>query len=145
MKLRLVCLATIAAADYVLLRRNPPWLVIGLLDEPAHLATAVVLARRWNTAFLAGSVLPDLDHIPLVLKHPEPGDPRPNTHSLLVVAAAAALSPALAAGMAAHLMRDLASGPGVPLFWPFREEHVKVPYAAYALLILMSAYSRSRP
>lgn len=138
MKLRVACLATVAAADHVMRRRDPPWIVIGLLDEPAHLATAGLVAlklrkpRRWNAAFLAGSLLPDIDHIPLVLKRPEPGDPRPNTHSLFVVAPVAALSPPLAAGMLAHLARDLAFGPGVPLLWPLRRSHVKVPYAAYS-------------
>jgi hypothetical protein len=138
----LVCLAVIACADYVIRRREPPWLVIGLVDEPAHVATAVVLRSRPSPAYLVGAVLPDLDHIPLLWKRPTPGDPRPNTHSLPVVGIGALVSRDLAAGMLAHLVRDLALGPGVPLLGG---RHVNLPYGAYALLILASAYSRSRP
>jgi hypothetical protein len=140
----LACLATIALADYVILRRKPRWLVIGLFDEPAHLATAALIAGRWNAAFMLGSVLPDIDHIPLALKseHPEPGDPRPKTHSLIAVVPVALLSPPAAAGMLTHFARDLALEPGVPLFGG---KHVKVPYGAYALILLATAYSRSRP
>jgi inner membrane protein len=142
---RIACLATIFAADYVILRRNPRWLTIGLLDEPAHVATAILLRRRPSAAYLLGSVLPDLDHIPLAVRpeRREAGDPRPPTHSLVVVAAVAALARDAAAGMLAHFARDIATGPGLPLFGGGR--HVKVPYAAYALLVFVKAYSRSRP
>ena len=39
----LACLATIGIADYVIHRRSPSWLQVGALDEPAHLATAILL------------------------------------------------------------------------------------------------------
>ena len=138
----LACLGAIAVADYVIKRRDPAWAVIGLLDEPAHLATGLLLGGR-DPVFLAGALLPDLDHVPLVFQDPEPGDPRPKTHSIYAPIAAALVSRRLAAGMLAHFARDLALEPGLPLLGGRR--HFRLPYGAYALLILASAYSRSRP
>jgi hypothetical protein len=141
------CLATIAVADYVIHRRRPRWIVVGMFDEPAHVATALLLRRKPSTAYLAGSLLPDLDHIPLALRvvHPNPDDPRPVTHCLLTVAPVALLNREAALGMLAHFVRDLGVGTGVPLLCPFSGRPVRVPYAAYAVLVLASAYSRSRP
>jgi membrane-bound metal-dependent hydrolase YbcI (DUF457 family) len=144
------CLATIGAADYVLKRRKPRWILVGLFDHPAHVATAGLLAvnvtnrpSRWTAGFLAGSLLPDLDHLPLLLReqHPTTDDPRPVTHCLLAiapVAIAAGLTQSerlhgTAAGMAAHFARDLGVGSGVPLLWPVTSRSVRMPYAAYAL------------
>ena len=88
------CLAVVAAADLVLSRKRPPWILVGLFDEPAHLATAgVVLANlrpssnEWAFGFIAGGALPDLDHVPLAVSrvHPNVDDPRPVTHCLLAV------------------------------------------------------------
>jgi hypothetical protein len=139
----LKCLAVIGAADYVIRRRSPSWFQVGLLDEPAHVATAILLhPRRPSAAYLAGSVLPDLDHVPLAFRKPEVGSPRPRTHSLYMVVPAALLSRELAAGMLAHFVRDLAGRPGVPLLG---RTPIGVPYAAYAVLVLATAYSRSRP
>jgi hypothetical protein len=143
-RLPLACLATIAVADWVIENVKLPWLAIGLFDEPAHLATGYLLGGP-DPVFLAGSLLPDVDHIPLAFQDPTPGDPRPQTHSLLVLAAAALGSRRLAAGAAAHFARDLALDPGVPLLSPFSRRHLRVPYAAYAVLLLAAAYSRSRP
>ena len=149
----LACLATVAAADWTIRNRRPRWILVGLLDEPAHLATAglvlVNLTPRstgWAVGFMAGAALPDLDHIPLALSriHPSVDDPRPVTHCLLAVSplAAAALvmrpGPArdaaagAALGTLAHFARDLAVGTGVALFQPFTPRNVKVPYALYA-------------
>ena len=141
------CLATIALADYVIHRRRPRWIVAGMFDEPAHVATALLLRGKPSAAYLAGSLLPDLDHIPLALRlvHPDPDDPRPVTHCLLTVAPVALTSPEAAKGMLAHFVRDLGVGTGVPLLWPFSGRPVRVPYAAYAVLVLATAYSRSRP
>jgi membrane-bound metal-dependent hydrolase YbcI (DUF457 family) len=142
------CLATIAVADYVIQRRKPRWIVVGMFDHPAHVATALLLRRKEPTpAYLAGSLLPDLDHVPLALRvvHPDPSDPRPLTHCLLTVAPVALKSPEVAMGMLAHFVRDLGVGTGVPLLWPFSGRPVRVPYAAYAVLVLATAYSRSRP
>jgi membrane-bound metal-dependent hydrolase YbcI (DUF457 family) len=147
--LALGCLATIAAADYTLHRRKPRWILVGLFDHPAHLATAALFVlnargrpERWTVAFLAGSVLPDVDHIPLVLReqHPTADDPRPVSHCLLAVAPVALLAAAtqserlhgVASGMVAHYLRDLGVGSGVPLLWPATRRSLRVPYAAYA-------------
>ena len=143
-RLALACVATVAVADYVILRHPPRWHAIVLFDHPAHLATAALLGGT-DRAYLAGSLLPDLDHIPMAFRSPKVGDPRPNTHSLLLLALAAPASRRLAAGMAAHFVRDLAMDPGVPLLWPLSRRALRVPYGAYAVLILASAYSRSRP
>ena len=143
----LACLATIAVADYVIRRRKPPWLVVGMFDHPAHVATAVLLRRKPTGAYLAGSLLPDLDHVPLALRavHPAPNDPRPVTHCLLTVAPVATRHKEVALGMLAHFVRDLGVGTGVPLLWPLTRRRVRVPYAAYAVLVFAAAYSRSRP
>jgi len=143
------CLATVATADYVLHRRKPPWLLIGLFDHPAHVATATLVVLnaqrrppRWTAAFLVGSLLPDLDHVPLLLREqlPAADDPRPVTHCLLAIAPLAAAAGATqserlhgaACGMVAHYARDLGVGSGVPLLWPATSRSVRVPYAVYA-------------
>lgn len=161
--LALGCLATIAAADYTLHRRKPRWILLGLFDHPAHAATAglVVLnapsrPRRWTVAFLVGSLLPDLDHVPLALRkqHPSPDDPRPVSHCLLAVAPVAALAGltqserlhGAASGMLAHYARDLGVGTGVPLLWPATSYSVRVPYPVYAgacLLLAGGAFTAS--
>lgn len=165
----LACLATIAAADAVLHRTKPPWIAVGLLDHPAHLATAGLVAvqvrsrpRRWLIAFMAGSLLPDVDHIPLALKRPHPGPDhrRPFSHCLLTIAPIAALAGVtqserlhgLAGGMAAHYLRDVGVGTGVTLLWPVSKRSFRVPYGVYAgacvalaVLAFTPAYSRSRP
>ena len=141
-RLALACVATIAVADYLIKRCDPPWLVVGLLDEPAHVATAMLLRRRPSWAYLTGAVLPDLDHVPLVFGTPAPGDPRPKTHSVYPLIPAVFVSRELAAGILAHYVRDLALDPGLPLLG---ERHFRVPYGAYAVLVLATAYSRSRP
>ena len=140
----IACLATIAVADYVILRHPPPWHAIALFDHPAHLATAILLGGT-EPVYLAGSLLPDLDHIPAALGNPQVGDHRPNTHSLPVVGAAAAIDRKRGAGTAAHFVRDLAVGPGAPLLWPLTKRRFRVPYGAYAVLVFAAAYSRSRP
>lgn len=139
------CLATIVVADWTILRRKPRWLLIGLADEPAHLATAVLVLlnlpprpRREVIAFLAGAVAIDVDHVPLALAptHPAAGDPRPPTHTLLVPAALAiAGQPSAALGVCAHYLRDVASEAGVPALAPLSDRVVRVPYPAYAAAI----------
>ena len=163
------CLATVALADHVLLRRRPPWIVAGLFDHPAHLATAGLVllnlrprSRDWTTGFLAGSVLPDLDHLPLAISrvHPDLDDPRPVTHCLLAVAplfAARRLArgrardavAGAAAGTLAHFARDLAVGTGVALFRPLLSRSLRVPYVLYSatlagLTVRASARDRER-
>jgi membrane-bound metal-dependent hydrolase YbcI (DUF457 family) len=166
--LALGCLATIAAADLVLHRTKPPWITLGFFDHPAHLATAGLIAlnlaprsSKWAKAFMAGALLPDVDHVPLALKrpHPAPGDSRPISHCLLTIAPVAALASAtrserlqgVAGGMAAHYLRDLGVGTGVALLWPVSRRSFRLPYRVYAggcvalcVLALAPAYSRSR-
>ena len=142
-------LTTIAAADYVIYRRRPRWLLLGLFDHPAHVATAglVLLNLRraspaWSAGFLVGSVLPDLDHVPLALRAQDrsPDDPRPRSHCLLAVVPVGLLAVAgggapvagAAAGMVAHFLRDLGVGTGVPLLWPACGRSLSLPYATYA-------------
>jgi membrane-bound metal-dependent hydrolase YbcI (DUF457 family) len=145
----LACLATVAGADRVIFSRRLPWILVGLFDHPAHVATAGLVAlnlrprpREWMAGFLAGSLLPDLDHVPLALSraHPTLDDPRPVTHCLLAVAPAAGLAAAtgdqrlrgLTLGMLAHFARDLGVGTGVALLWPATRRTLRVPYAVYA-------------
>lgn len=124
--------------------RRVPFNILGsgLLDEPAHLATAalglLVLAclvdvpRRFYVAALIASVAIDLDHIPLYLGLLGNGGQRPVTHSLstvIVVAVAAVISrrhravlAGVATGLVLHFARDIAEGPpGVRLLWPLQD------------------------
>jgi inner membrane protein len=119
------------------------------LDDLAHVATAIIVALllrpgpAFTAALIAGSVAIDADHMPAVLGWdvPNGGAARPY-HSLAAVAlllAVAALAPrarslaaGLAVGIAAHLWRDLATGPGIPLTWPISAAAVRLPYVVYA-------------
>jgi membrane-bound metal-dependent hydrolase YbcI (DUF457 family) len=147
--LALGCLATIAAADYTMYRRKPRWILLGLFDHPAHLATAGLIlltvprrSKRWTKAFLVGSLLPDLDHLPLVFREEQPkaDDPRPMTHCLLAVlpvAAAAGVTQSdrlhgAACGMLAHFVRDVGVGSGVALLWPATGSSIRASYPVYA-------------
>ncbi|HEY1344160.1 MAG TPA: metal-dependent hydrolase [Streptosporangiaceae bacterium] len=101
--------AAIAVTDHVVHQQQLPFLARGLMDEPCHLATAMIALgalTRWRGrppgsrfvwAMLSASVLVDLDHLPLELGSAvlTAGTPRPYTHALwvlvlLTVAAAAA-------------------------------------------------------
>lgn len=143
-----------------------------LVDEPAHLATCVVLLLA--IAAVAGGRLPlpfvgaaliatmaiDIDHVPGLLgSHLITGGlPRPYSHGLGTLAALLALAAVLkrgpqrqialglAFGVAAHLFRDVATGPGVPLLWPLSDGVVKMPYAVYAAsLVALAAILMVRP
>ena len=145
----LACLATVAVADKVIFARRLPWILVGIVDHPAHVATASLIvlnlparSRGWTAAFLAGSLLPDLDHVPLALSrvHPTLDDPRPVTHCLLEVAPVGLLAAAtreerlrgLTWGMLAHFVRDVGVGTGVALLWPAVRRPLRMPYPAYA-------------
>jgi inner membrane protein len=159
-------IALVLIADRYLASSEPSRLVLGLLDETAHLATAVVavaatgavagraLPRDWVAAVLAASVLVDLDHVPadLLGSNVLMGSlPRPYTHSaatVLVLLLAAALtrgrrrrvSAGAAAGVVLHLWRDLATGPGVPALWPLAPYVVvQTPYRSVYLASLVLA------
>jgi hypothetical protein len=140
----IACLATIAVADRVILRHTPRWHAIVLFDHPAHVATAILLGGT-DPVYLAGSLAPDIDHIPAAFGSPQAGDPRPKTHSLCGPLAVAPFSPRLAAGMLAHFVRDLALDPGVPLLWPLSKRSFRLPYAAYAAALIATAAWRAGP
>lgn len=133
------------------------------VDLPAHLAVCALglvalmaasaswaASRRFLLAALIASVAIDLDHLPLYFgDHLLTGTlPRPYTHSavLWIVALAAIglvwrrremslLLLGIGFGIATHLFRDLATGPGVPLAWPLSERIVSIPYAVFAVAI----------
>jgi inner membrane protein len=158
--LPLVALAGVVLLDAAGTLGSWPIPLEGPRDWSAHLLTAaVVLAafaptasrRLWRWA-LAGAVVIDLDHVPLYLWGigSATGNGRPVTHSLamaLVLALLALLATGagkrrlrvplcgLALGVVLHLVRDVATGPGVPLLWPLRDGSVLLPYAAYLVAL----------
>jgi hypothetical protein len=89
----------IAVDDALLIPRAPDYAVLGMLDEPAHLATSVILVgalaavrtavrRPLPTAtavaaLIAGNLI-DVDHVPGVLGTDvlTEGTPRPYSHSI---------------------------------------------------------------
>lgn len=139
--------------------------VMGMLDDSAHVATAGVIlaallpqhAARLAPWALAGSVLIDLDHVPLYAWGALSTGPdrRPGTHSLITVAAlglAAAAIPrlrtplsGLALGVLLHFVRDIGTGPGLPVLWPAARKSFRVRYASYSLpLSAMAAVTAIR-
>ena len=146
-----VALLAIGLLDSVAAIRPWPLPVVGLLDEPGHLLTAWLflaafpgtrrrLDLRW---VLLGAVAIDVDHLPLYLWGALSSSPggRPVTHSLftvLVLLVVAALSRRLrsaatgvAVGVLLHFVRDVATGPGLPLAWPLCSSSALVPYGLY--------------
>ncbi len=135
------------------------------VDEPAHLATCLLFLLALLTLagssgptleFLAAaavaSVAIDLDHIPGLLGWHglARGVPRPYTHSLLSVLALTAIGAlargrarpiafGAASGVAAHLFRDLCTGPGVALWWPVPGVAVRLPYAIFVAGLVVIA------
>lgn len=157
-------IAAVLALDlfWSLVEGSTGTIVYAVIDEPAHLMTCalVLLAalaltgirppRRFVTAALLASMAIDLDHLPGYLgSHVLTGSmPRPYTHSLLMVGVLAGLGAAtkrrhlrqilfgVAFGVAAHLLRDIATGPGVAFLWPFVVAPIKVPYVLYAATLV---------
>jgi inner membrane protein len=142
--------AVVVLVDAALTARSWSAPAEALLDESAHLLTAWlflaaagVRRRAVVLAVLAGSVLIDLDHVPLYLgvHGVAPGGGRPVVHSLLTAAVLllvslawrrrAASLVALAAGVCLHLVRDVATGPGVPALWPLVTDSLRVPHPVY--------------
>ena len=154
--------AVIAGADAVIHFRPPRWILIAVVDHPAHLATAALIAlnlpprsRGWHAGFMAGALLPDADHVPLALAKEKPGlmDSRPGTHAAAATVPLFVLGRAFGSdvisgaawGALAHLVRDIAGGPGVPLWNPVRRHDVRVPYPLYAAAVLALALTAVRP
>ena len=165
----LALLAAIAALDaltHVLdpATHGPGALLLGALDEPAHLATAaiVLLALRprsfaFVVAALATSVAIDLDHLPQLLgsDYLTEDAPRPYPHSLagaaaltlvaLVLSRRRAVAAGVGAGVLLHLFRDTATGSGVALAWPFSLGVASIPWPVYfAALALLAVLAASR-
>jgi inner membrane protein len=66
--------------------------------------------------------------------------------TVLILAGVAAALPAvrvpfagLALGVCLHFVRDIATGPGVPLFWTIADAAVRVPYGAYLVVMVGAA------
>jgi inner membrane protein len=157
----IVAIAMILVIDGPLAWQQRRLLLAGTADETAHLLTAAILlvAIPWNlppaflTGALAGSVLIDIDHLPLLAGSQvlTRETNRPVTHSLptigfLVLLAVVPwprwrwITAGLAAGVAAHLTRDLATtSAGVPLLWPLNAHNFTVAYAVYVTVLIAAA------
>ncbi|MDX6254532.1 MAG: inner membrane protein [Frankiales bacterium] len=141
-----------------------PLIEVGARDEPAHVATSVLVLlavlgpdrmARHRTAVAtacASSVLIDVDHLPLYVDFPvdiRVDKGRPFTHSLSTAAALGLLAAgvrfrrrelaAASAGVGLHFVRDIATGPGLPLWWPWEQRGRRVPYAYYSRFLLVLA------
>lgn len=156
-----LCLAVVLLLDAVARARSWGLFVTGVLDEPAHLATALLVLvaaagplrlsshPRFIWAALTAAVAIDVDHLPLYAGVPVDIDGgRPFTHSLATVVALLAAAAAVrrfrrfrpvllgaATGVLLHFVRDLATGPGVSLCWPVWDQRIDVPYSAYVVVL----------
>jgi membrane-bound metal-dependent hydrolase YbcI (DUF457 family) len=136
-----------------------------LVDEPAHLAAGMVFllalltivrTPRPQVTFLVAAVIAsvaiDLDHIPGLLgwQGLTEGVPRPYTHSLVTPVALIVVGQlaggrvkpvafGAAFGVLAHLSRDLFTGPGLAIAWPFSTGIVRFPYAVFATALVLTA------
>ncbi|WP_369131723.1 metal-dependent hydrolase [Modestobacter sp. I12A-02662] len=147
-------LLAVLVLDGVIAVRHWPLPLLGGLDELAHLATAGLLLTallperrgRLRPWALVGAVAIDIDHVPMYCWDVgSASSGRPGTHSLavvLVLLAAGTLSRrlrvplcGLALGVLCHLVRDVATGPGVPLLWPLTGTSVSVPYVAHVAVL----------
>jgi membrane-bound metal-dependent hydrolase YbcI (DUF457 family) len=137
---------------------------IGALDEPAHLATGILViflliavvpappTVAFVLAALVASVAIDVDHIPQYLgwNALTEGAPRPYTHGLVTPLALCAMAAVgrgrfraialgAALGVCAHLLRDLATANGVALLWPATSMDVRMPYWTYVVALALAA------
>ena len=148
-----VALVAVLGLDQLQKRYAHGILAAGLLDEPAHAATALLallafagapwLVRhpQLSLSALVCSMAIDVDHIPLYLGVPHiAAGGRPDSHSLVTVATLGAAylltgrRPWLLGagiGVLLHFVRDVATGPGLRLWWPLGSADVRAPYPAY--------------
>jgi inner membrane protein len=157
--------AGIAGLDGLQSLRRWPVPLMAAIDWPAHVTTAALvlgalpreLAPETAAWALAGSVAIDIDHVPLYVGLPQVAvgeEGRPFTHSLVTTAALFAGSrfargrrrtalTGLAAGTLLHFVRDIGTGPGLPLLWPFSRRTFRVPYPAYLAPVAVAAVARA--
>ncbi len=138
--------------------RRWPIPVLGALDDTAHLLTAALILAAVGVGrigrllpwALLGSVLIDLDHVPLYTFAPDfVVGGRPPTHSLVTPAVLLGLAvvvpwrPWIAGGLAIgaclHFVRDIATGPGVALFWPLSSTAVRIDHRWYLGILVAAA------
>lgn len=135
-------------------------IALGIADESAHLSTMLIFLLAFpalrSASFilgcLAGSVLIDLDHIPLYLGSEvlTSDTNRPFTHGLLTMVIMLSLAVVtsghvravclgLAVGLGAHYLRDMAtSTAGVPLLWPIDTTGFTLVYRLYAASMVLA-------
>lgn len=155
----LAALTVVVGVDVLIVLLDPSYPAIGVFDESAHAATAVLVlanlaprSRGWVAGFAVGAVGIDLDHLPQLLGSDviTEGTGRPYPHSLLTLGVLVGVAGAgarlrdvalgAALGVATHLARDLATGgAGVALFWPLSEQALYLPYPLYLVLIVALA------
>lgn len=147
-----VAAAVIFAIHPVLTLIDLPLWGLGILDETAHLSTALILVAAWPVRVdrpvilvaLASSVAIDVDH---VLQYVgvdvlTEGTVRPYPHSLTTPLVAFAfafglrgtprrIALGIGAGVLAHLLRDVATGPGIAALWPLSDVTVRIPWGFY--------------
>lgn len=149
---RAAAVLLVPALDVFLSVRRRSLPVLALVDWTAHLVTtalAVGLVERLGTApaphdrfaALGAAVAIDADHLPSYLHLSAARDGRPVSHSLAlpaaVLAGAALVRPRrrvllwTGLGLATHLARDAATGPGLRAGWPFSGRSSSLPYGVY--------------
>jgi len=124
--------------------------VLGVLDETAHLAVGLLVARRRppeeRPGVVTGAMAIDADHVPHELLGHEwlrteaRGRPYPHTGftplALMPLARRGPFWRGAAIGVAAHLARDLTDPTGgVKLLWPLSHREAQLPQALYALAV----------
>src|SRR4051812_4721400 len=150
-------LATLLVVDAFVLPRLPVRPISGIADEAAHAATGVALLSAlphgnadFVRGFAAGSILLDVDHVPELWgsRWLRPRGVRPVPHSFGIPAVLIALGVrdsnrlalGAAAGLAGHLLRDLATGKtAVPLLWPLTGRRFSIRYRKYAAVMAVLA------
>jgi inner membrane protein len=154
-----IAVTAVVVLDALATFRPRPLLIAGLADEPAHLLTAwlilMALPERvtppsvWPWV-LAASVGIDADHVPQYTWDPgfAVDGGRPPTHGLLTIVLLLVVGAArpcrtwalgLAGGVALHLLRDAATGPGIPLLWPVVQDSFLVAYPLYLVVLILAA------
>ena len=152
-----VCLVFGLDAFY---RRGLPLPISGPVDWLAHVATTGLMlvalcpraSRSFAVAALLSTVLIDLDHLPhilvsFVIGREAPGHGLWLFHTLLALGVASViglgrLGPArhwwlgIAFGLGTHLVRNAASGEGIPAFLPLSTQRIAAPYEIYAVVLV---------